>query len=65
MTDLLTLIEKDLVKELGRLERIGRPIIYGTTNEFLRLFSLESLNDLPDSDEMVERIDEELDIDEE
>lgn len=60
-----TLIEKDLVKELGRLERIGRPIIYGTTNEFLRLFSLESLNDLPDLDEMVERIDEELDIDEE
>lgn len=60
-----TLMEKNLVEELGRLERIGRPIIYGTTNEFLRLFSLESLDDLPDLEEMVERIDEEFDIDEE
>ena len=55
-----TLIEKNLVKELGRLEKIGRPIIYGTTEEFLRLFSLESLEDLPALEEMVERIDEEF-----
>ena len=60
-----TLTEKNLVQELGRLDRIGRPIIYGTTNEFLRLFSLESLDDLPDLEEMVERIDEEFEIDEE
>ncbi|NLY44525.1 MAG: SMC-Scp complex subunit ScpB [Tissierella sp.] len=59
-----TLMEKNLVMELGRLERIGRPIIYGTTNDFLRLFSLESLEDLPDLEEMVERIDEEFDIEE-
>ena len=56
-----TLIEKNLVKELGRLEKIGRPIIYGTTDEFLRLFSLETLDDLPDLKEMAERIDEEFD----
>ena len=55
-----TLIEKNLVKELVRLEKIGRPIIYGTTEEFLRLFSLESLEDLPALEEMVERIDEEF-----
>ena len=60
-----TLMEKNLVIELGRLERIGRPIIYGTSDEFLRLFSLESLDDLPDLEEMVERIDEEFDVDEE
>lgn len=60
-----TLKEKNLVKELGRLERIGRPIIYGTSDEFLRLFSLESLDALPDLEEMVERIDEEFDIEEE
>lgn len=60
-----TLLEKNLIVELGRLERIGRPIIYGTSDEFLRLFSLESLDDLPDLEEMVDRIDEEFGIDEE
>ena len=53
-----TLIEKNLVKELGRLERIGRPIVYGTTDEFLRIFSLETLDELPDLEEIVEQIDE-------
>ncbi|MFY9612386.1 MAG: SMC-Scp complex subunit ScpB, partial [Tissierellaceae bacterium] len=52
--------EKKLVQELGRLDKIGRPIVYGTTDEFLRLFSLESLDDLPDFQEMVVRIDEEF-----
>ncbi len=42
-----TLQEKGLIEEKGRLERTGRPIIYGTTNEFLRYFGLESLKDLP------------------
>jgi segregation and condensation protein B len=42
-----TLLNKDLIKEKGRLERTGRPIIYGTTQEFLRYFGLESLSDLP------------------
>lgn len=42
-----TLVEKDLVEEKGRLERTGRPIIYGTTIEFLRYFGLESLENLP------------------
>ena len=55
-----TLMEKKLVQELGRLDKIGRPIVYGTTDEFLRLFSLESLDDLPDFQEMVVRIDEEF-----
>lgn len=42
-----TLVEKDLVEEKGRLERTGRPIIYGTTMEFLRYFGLETLEELP------------------
>lgn len=42
-----TLVNRDLVEERGRLERIGRPIVYGTTKEFLRYFGLESLVDLP------------------
>lgn len=42
-----TLLEAGLICERGRLEKIGRPILYGTTEEFLRHFSLESLKELP------------------
>lgn len=44
------LIEKDLIKEVGRLEVIGRPILYGTTDEFLRQFELKDLKELPSLD---------------
>ena len=40
------LLEKDLIKEVGRLEVPGRPILYGTTEEFLRQFGLKKLNKL-------------------
>lgn len=43
-----TLSEKELIEEQGKLEKIGRPIIYGTTIKFLKVFSLKSLNELPD-----------------
>lgn len=43
-----TLINRNLVEEKGRLEKTGKPIIYGTTDEFLRYFGLESLADLPE-----------------
>lgn len=42
-----TLIEKDLIEERGRLELPGRPLLYGTTKNFLRCFSLSSLEELP------------------
>ncbi len=42
-----TLIEKDLIEERGRLELPGRPLLYGTTKNFLRCFSLSSLDELP------------------
>jgi segregation and condensation protein B len=41
------LIEKELIKEVGRLEVPGRPILYGTTDEFLRQFELKDLKELP------------------
>lgn len=44
------LIEKDLIKEVGRLEVPGRPILYGTTEEFLRQFGLNDLKELPSLD---------------
>ncbi|MCD8329514.1 MAG: SMC-Scp complex subunit ScpB [Lachnospiraceae bacterium] len=42
------LIEYDLVRETGRLEAPGRPILLGTTEEFLRRFCLSSAEDLPE-----------------
>lgn len=42
-----TLVERRLVTELGRLEKTGRPILYGTTEEFLKYFGLGSIEDLP------------------
>lgn len=41
------LIEYNLVQELGRLDAPGRPILLGTTEEFLRNFGVESTEDLP------------------
>ncbi len=42
-----TLIEKGLVEERGRLELPGKPLLYGTTKNFLRCFSLGDLSELP------------------
>lgn len=44
---LSSLVEKGLVEEQGRLELPGRPLVYGTTKQFLRCFGLSSLSDLP------------------
>jgi segregation and condensation protein B len=43
-----TLLERRLVKVVGRKETIGRPLLYGTTSEFLRHFGLKHLSELPD-----------------
>lgn len=52
------LVQKGLIEEKGRLDLPGRPLVYGTTDRFLRCFSLNSLDDLPDlpSTEEVEQI---------
>lgn len=41
------LLERRLVKIVGRAEELGRPMLYGTTKEFLKVFGLASLDDLP------------------
>ena len=41
------LVEYDLVCEVGRLDAPGKPILFGTTEEFLRSFGVQSLDDLP------------------
>ena len=42
-----SLTNKDLIEEKGRLELPGRPLLYGTTDNFLRCFSISSLDQLP------------------
>ncbi len=42
------LVEYKLVRELGRLDAPGRPILFGTTEEFLRSFGVDSTDNLPD-----------------
>ncbi|MBD8497673.1 SMC-Scp complex subunit ScpB [Paenibacillus arenosi] len=44
-----TLVNKDLIEEVGRAEAIGRPILYGTTKAFLDYFALSSLEELPEA----------------
>ncbi len=44
---LKTLLERRLIKIVGRKDAVGRPIMYGTTKEFLQYFGLRDLSDLP------------------
>ncbi|SHJ64396.1 segregation and condensation protein B [Hathewaya proteolytica DSM 3090] len=46
------LTEKGLIKEIGRKDIIGRPILYSTTEEFLRYFQLQDLKQLPNIEQM-------------
>lgn len=41
------LLDKGLIKEVGKLDKPGKPTIYATTDEFLRHFGLNSINELP------------------
>lgn len=42
-----TLLERGLIKEVGRGDTVGKPVLYGTSDEFLRVFGLTSLDELP------------------
>lgn len=56
---LKSLLEKNLVTITGRAEAVGRPLLYGTTVDFLRHFGLHSLSDLPRPREIEEMMKEE------
>ena len=45
-----SLVTKGLIEEVGRKEALGRPILYGTTDAFLRHFCIASLSELPEID---------------
>jgi segregation and condensation protein B len=57
---ILTLQEKNLIKESGRLEAPGRPILYGTTEEFLRYFELANLKELPELESLLNEADKDV-----
>jgi segregation and condensation protein B len=46
------LLEKGLIRIVGRHESLGRPALFGTTKRFLQAFGLNSLRDLPDADRL-------------
>lgn len=49
---LRSLMERHLIKIVGRAEELGRPMLYGTTQAFLEVFGLASLKDLPKTDDL-------------
>jgi len=58
---LKTLLQKRLVKIIGRKKSPGKPLIYRTSNRFLSYFGLESLKDLPSQEEISKILDENQD----
>jgi segregation and condensation protein B len=57
-----TLLEKRLIRITGRKEVVGRPMLYGTTKEFLLQFGLKDLSELPRIEEFAEVLGEEVDV---
>jgi segregation and condensation protein B len=57
-----TLLEKRLIRIVGRKEVVGRPILYGTTKQFLLHFGLKDLTELPKIEEFAEVLGEEVDV---
>src|SRR5260221_4068655 len=59
---LKTLLEKRLIRITGRKEVVGRPMLYGTTKQFLLHFGLKDLGELPKIEEFAEVLGEEVDV---
>lgn len=58
-----TLVNKSLIHEVGRMEGVGRAILYGTTKEFLDYFGLRGLDDLPPLEEIdINEVETEADL---
>ena len=58
---LKTLLTQAMIRILGRKEAPGRPILYGTTREFLEYFGLRDLESLPTLEEVAELLEESVD----
>lgn len=51
-----TLLELDMIAACGRKDAVGKPIMYATTDNFLKRFKLNSIDELPDYDELMAQI---------
>ena len=59
------LLEYNLIEEAGRMDAPGRPMMYKTSDEFLKMFGYKSIKDLPELPKLKEEIDEQMRIEEE
>lgn len=50
------LLDQDMIEIVGRKDAVGRPLLFGTTENFLKRFNIKDVNDLPDYDDLIERI---------
>ncbi len=50
------LVDQDMIEVVGRKDAVGKPLMFGTTENFLKRFNIENLSDLPDYEELMERI---------
>lgn len=50
------LLDNKMIQIVGRKDAVGKPYMFGTTDEFLKRFNLKDLNELPDYEELLERI---------
>lgn len=50
------LLDNNLIEVVGRKDAVGKPFLYGTTDEFLKRFNLKDINDLPAYEDLLERI---------
>lgn len=50
------LLDNKLIQVVGRKDAVGKPFLYGTTDEFLKRFNLKDINDLPAYEDLLERI---------
>jgi len=50
------LLSHNLIEVVGRKDVVGRPLLFGTTDDFLKRFELQDINDLPNYEELLERI---------
>ncbi len=50
------LLELGVIEPVGRKDAVGKPVLFGTTDKFLKRFQIESLDQLPDYDELINKI---------
>lgn len=50
------LIDQNMIEVVGRKDAVGKPLLFGTTENFLKRFNLQNLSDLPDYESLLERI---------